>query len=72
MKIPSLDFVAANKLSSKELLLLKIRDCISSKEFETASANRELQQFGSWSCDHPNAILHYDQEISKLIKEYEN
>lgn len=52
----------------KELLLLKLRDVIASKEFEIAIANRENNMDG-WLSDHKEAIICYDLEIIDLVNQ---
>lgn len=53
-----------------QLILLKIKNLILSKEFEIAKATRE-NNMGNWLSDHDGAIRYYDNEISLLEKEME-
>lgn len=48
-----------------ELLALRIRNLIAAREFNTATANRELQCGDGWLCDHGQ----YDRELSNEIDE---
>ena len=52
-----------------ELILLRIRDLIATKEFEIAQANYETHRYGEWRSDHGSAIHYYDIEIEKLMEE---
>jgi hypothetical protein len=45
------------------LLVLRVRNLIAAREFNTAAANREMQCYGEWRCDHERL----DQEIAKEI-----
>lgn len=52
------------------LLELKIRNLIAAREFNTASANRELNN-GGWLWDHGAYDKHISDEIDVLVKELE-
>ena len=54
-----------------ELLLLRIRSLIASKEFATASANRELQALGEWCCDWGKVQIEIAEEIDTLMEKAE-
>ena len=53
----------------KELILLRIKNLIASKEFNTAEANRELALDG-WQTDHSTLYNMYEAEIQSLIEQY--
>ena len=50
---------------STDLLALRIRNLIAAREFNTATANRELQCGDGWLCDHGQ----YDRELANEIDE---
>jgi hypothetical protein len=48
-------------------VLLAIADmnrAVARMNFETAAANRELQQFAEWQCDHPAAMREHEIEFN--------
>lgn len=55
---------------SAELLLLKLRSAIASKEFFVSCANRDNDR-GGWSADWSEAVRVTDEEITSLISEIE-
>ena len=57
-------------LDVPRLVMLRIRSLIADKEMVTATANRELQQFGEWQCDHQEHHREINQQIEELIKLY--
>lgn len=63
MKPTDMDYVP-------RLGLLRIRSLIADKEMVAATANRELQQFGEWQCDHQEHHYEIDQQIEELIKAF--
>ena len=52
-------------IDSSDLLALRIRNLIAAREFNTATANRELQCGDGWLCDHGQ----YDRELANEIDE---
>lgn len=54
-----------------ELLLLKLRNAIVDKEFCVVRANRDITQYGAWSCDYDDWMKHNNEEINKILKEIE-
>jgi hypothetical protein len=50
-----------------DLLLLRIRNAIAGREFNTADANRETASAGEWRCDHAALDAEYAREIEDLI-----
>jgi hypothetical protein len=52
-------------IDSGDLLALRIRNLIAAREFNTATANRELQCGDGWLCDHGQ----YDRELANEIDE---
>jgi len=52
----------------QEVLLLRIRNLIISREFNTAAANRELY-LGGWLSDHGGLDHQLDNEIDLLFEQ---
>lgn len=57
---------------SKEILLLVIRNLIADKEFNTATANREMQTLGAWQTNHEETHAYIENEIQLRISQYQN
>jgi hypothetical protein len=49
-----------------KILLLKIKNLILTKRFVIATSERDVAQFGSWSCDYPSEVYRIDSDIEKL------
>lgn len=60
-----------NELTDEFLLLLRLRDAISCKEWVTACANRETAQFGAWSADWGEGIREAQERIDEILKLFE-
>ncbi len=54
-----------------ELLILKIRNLIAAREFNTAEANRELHCCNGWLIDHEKIDRDLAKDINELIKKIE-
>lgn len=50
---------------TNDILLLKIRNLIVSRELNVAEANRETQHGDGWLCDHS----YYDRQLREEIEE---
>lgn len=53
-----------------ELLLLKIRNAIADKEWQTACANMETAR-GGWTCDWHQGCIEADARLQAAVKELE-
>lgn len=49
--------------------MLKLADLVADKNFNTAVANRELQQLGEWRTDHDRTYYQTCLDIAALTKE---
>lgn len=56
-------------VQSGDLLTLRIRDCISRREFITAAGNYELHHFGAWQSNWFAANNEIEQELADLWKQ---
>lgn len=56
------------KTHQDEVLLLRIRNLIAAREFNTAEANRELHSGDGWLSDHAGLDRELDAEIDALFK----
>lgn len=54
---------------SSELIKMRIRNLIASREFNTAEANRELTVLGNWRCDHAGFDRELLEEINDLLRQ---
>jgi len=51
---------------SEEYALLKMRNLIAIKEFNTSSGNLELAKYGEWRCDRYGINSQIQEEIEEL------
>ena len=55
-------------MSEEQTKLLQLRNIVAAREFNTAMANRELQECGGWSWDYKAIDIHYAEAFDDLLR----
>ena len=55
-------------MSEQQEKLIRLRNIVAAREFNTAMANRDLQECGGWSLDYTAADNHYAEAFNNLLK----